>query len=139
MIEGITEDNPPMHLSGQCICQSDPVFVEEKKIQQENVVIGALESAFQECVSYPTFFFIIVPRIELCCIRWERNKSWNHAVYTSVQFVSVIFYRWLMKLILLFLVLAGRLLDHNKTNHVFLVACISVPNHQVSMADGKEL
>ncbi|XP_070594779.1 protein phosphatase 1M [Erythrolamprus reginae] len=49
VIEGITEDNPPMHLSGQCICQNDPLFVEEKKIQQENVVIGALESAFQEC------------------------------------------------------------------------------------------
>ncbi|XP_007442902.1 protein phosphatase 1M, partial [Python bivittatus] len=49
VVEGITEDNPPMHLSGQCICQSDPLFVEEKKIQQENVIIGALESAFQEC------------------------------------------------------------------------------------------
>lgn len=75
VIEGITEDNPPMHLSGQCICQNDPLFVEEKKIQQENVVIGALESAFQECVSDPTFFFIIVPRIELCCALWETRNA----------------------------------------------------------------
>ncbi|XP_063147982.1 protein phosphatase 1M isoform X2 [Candoia aspera] len=49
VVEGIIEDNPPMHLSGECICRSDPLFVEEKKIQQESVVIGALESAFQEC------------------------------------------------------------------------------------------
>ncbi|KAH0630038.1 hypothetical protein JD844_012607 [Phrynosoma platyrhinos] len=49
VVEGITEVNPPMHLSGQCVCQSDPQFVEEKQIHQEDVVIGALENAFQEC------------------------------------------------------------------------------------------
>ncbi|XP_053157043.1 protein phosphatase 1M isoform X2 [Hemicordylus capensis] len=49
VVEAITEDCPPMHLSGQCVCQSDPQFVEEKQIRQENVVIGALENAFQEC------------------------------------------------------------------------------------------
>ncbi|XP_003217729.1 protein phosphatase 1M [Anolis carolinensis] len=49
VVEGITEDRPPMHLNGQCICQSDPQFVEEKQIRQEDVVIGALENAFQEC------------------------------------------------------------------------------------------
>lgn len=42
---------PPMHLSGHCICPSDPQFVEEKGIRAEDLVIGALESAFQECVS----------------------------------------------------------------------------------------
>lgn len=42
---------PPMHLSGRCICPSDPQFVEEKGIRTEDLVIGALESAFQECVS----------------------------------------------------------------------------------------
>ncbi|KAJ6651091.1 hypothetical protein lerEdw1_000816 [Lerista edwardsae] len=49
VVEGIAGDHPPMHLNGQCVCQSDPEFVEEKQIRQENVVIGALESAFQEC------------------------------------------------------------------------------------------
>uniref|UniRef100_A0A8C3T1B9 Protein phosphatase, Mg2+/Mn2+ dependent 1M n=2 Tax=Chelydra serpentina TaxID=8475 RepID=A0A8C3T1B9_CHESE len=49
VVEGITEARPPMHLSGCCICPSDPQFVEEKQIQQEDVVIGALENAFQEC------------------------------------------------------------------------------------------
>lgn len=49
VVEGIIEDRPPMHLNGQCVCQSDPEFVEEKQIRQEDVVIGALESAFQEC------------------------------------------------------------------------------------------
>nr|XP_042717684.1 protein phosphatase 1M isoform X2 [Chrysemys picta bellii] len=49
VVEGITEAQPPMHLSGCCICPSDPQFVEEKQIQQEDVVIGALENAFQEC------------------------------------------------------------------------------------------
>lgn len=42
---------PPMHLSGRCVCPSDPQFVEEKGIRAEDLVIGALESAFQECVS----------------------------------------------------------------------------------------
>lgn len=42
---------PPMHLSGRCVCPSDPQFVEEKGIRTEDLVIGALESAFQECVS----------------------------------------------------------------------------------------
>ncbi|XP_032996564.1 protein phosphatase 1M [Lacerta agilis] len=49
VVEGITQDRPPMHLNGQCVCQSDPQFVEEKQIRQEDVVIGALEKAFQEC------------------------------------------------------------------------------------------
>ncbi|XP_015267168.1 PREDICTED: protein phosphatase 1M [Gekko japonicus] len=49
VVGGITEDRPPMHLNGQCVCQSDPHFVEEKQIHQEDVVIGALEQAFQEC------------------------------------------------------------------------------------------
>ncbi|XP_061473938.1 protein phosphatase 1M isoform X1 [Rhineura floridana] len=49
VVEGITGDRPPMHLNGQCVCQSDPRFVEEKQIRQEDVVIGALENAFQEC------------------------------------------------------------------------------------------
>nr|XP_023403414.1 protein phosphatase 1M isoform X2 [Loxodonta africana] len=38
-----------MNLSGRCVCPSDPQFVEEKGIRTEDVVIGALESAFQEC------------------------------------------------------------------------------------------
>lgn len=42
---------PLMHLSGCCVCPSDPQFVEEKGIRTEDLVIGALESAFQECVS----------------------------------------------------------------------------------------
>ncbi|KAL8212352.1 UNVERIFIED_CONTAM: Protein phosphatase 1M [Gekko kuhli] len=49
VVGSITEDRPPMHLNGQCVCQSDPHFVEEKQIRQEDVVIGALEQAFQEC------------------------------------------------------------------------------------------
>ncbi|KAF7249653.1 Protein phosphatase 1M [Varanus komodoensis] len=49
VIEGITENRPPMHLSGQSICQSDPQFVEEKQIRQEDLVTGALENAFLEC------------------------------------------------------------------------------------------
>ncbi|XP_042310722.1 protein phosphatase 1M isoform X2 [Sceloporus undulatus] len=49
VVEGITEVSPPMHLNGQCVCQSDPQFVEEKQIHQEDVVIAALENAFQEC------------------------------------------------------------------------------------------
>ena len=40
-----------MHLSGRCVCDSDPQFVEEKHIHAEDVVVGALENAFQECVS----------------------------------------------------------------------------------------
>ncbi|XP_060095954.1 protein phosphatase 1M isoform X1 [Heteronotia binoei] len=49
VVGGITEDHPPMHLNGQRVCQSDPHFVEEKQIWQEDIVIGALEQAFQEC------------------------------------------------------------------------------------------
>nr|XP_025042787.1 protein phosphatase 1M [Pelodiscus sinensis] len=49
VVEAITEAQPPMHLSGCCICPSDPQFVEEKQIRQEDVVTAALESAFQEC------------------------------------------------------------------------------------------
>uniref|UniRef100_A0ACB8EI86 Protein phosphatase 1M n=1 Tax=Sphaerodactylus townsendi TaxID=933632 RepID=A0ACB8EI86_9SAUR len=49
VVGGITEEHPPMHLNGQHVCQSDPQFVEEKQIRQKDVVIGALEQAFQEC------------------------------------------------------------------------------------------
>ncbi|XP_049632646.1 protein phosphatase 1M isoform X1 [Suncus etruscus] len=49
VIEGVIAAHPPMHLSGRCVCPSDPQFVEEKGIRAEDVVIGALESAFQEC------------------------------------------------------------------------------------------
>lgn len=51
VVEGMVAAQPPMHLSGHCICPSDPQFVEEKGIRAEDLVIGALESAFQECVS----------------------------------------------------------------------------------------
>lgn len=50
-MEGVVATRPPMHLSGHCVCTSDPQFVEEKGIRAEDLVIGALESAFQECVS----------------------------------------------------------------------------------------
>lgn len=60
VIEGVIAAHPPMHLSGRCICPSDPQFVEEKGIRAEDVVIGALESAFQECVS-----------MAFCWGRWE--------------------------------------------------------------------
>ncbi|KAK2091239.1 Protein phosphatase 1M [Saguinus oedipus] len=49
VVEGLVATRPPMHLSGRCICPSDPQFVEEKDIKAEDLVIGALESAFQEC------------------------------------------------------------------------------------------
>ncbi|XP_019345564.1 protein phosphatase 1M isoform X2 [Alligator mississippiensis] len=49
VVEGIIKPHPPMHLKGCCICNSDPLFVEEKQICQEDVIIGALENAFQEC------------------------------------------------------------------------------------------
>lgn len=49
----ITEARPPMHVSGRCVCDSDPQFVEEKHIRVEDMVVGALENAFQECVSSP--------------------------------------------------------------------------------------
>ncbi|XP_012494615.1 PREDICTED: protein phosphatase 1M isoform X3 [Propithecus coquereli] len=49
VVEGLVATQPPMHLSGRCICPSDPQFVEEKGIRAEDLVIGALESAFQEC------------------------------------------------------------------------------------------
>ncbi|KAM9182464.1 protein phosphatase 1M isoform 2-T2 [Mergus octosetaceus] len=45
----ITEARPPMHMSGRCVCDSDPQFVEEKHIRVEDMVVGALENAFQEC------------------------------------------------------------------------------------------
>ncbi|KAM9374684.1 protein phosphatase 1M [Phaethornis superciliosus] len=49
VVGGITEAHPPMHLSGRCVCDSDPQFVEEKHIHAEDLVVGALENAFQEC------------------------------------------------------------------------------------------
>ncbi|NXU26144.1 PPM1M phosphatase, partial [Thalassarche chlororhynchos] len=49
VVGGITEARPPMHLSGRCVCDSDPQFVEEKHIHTEDLVVGALENAFQEC------------------------------------------------------------------------------------------
>ncbi|XP_069861484.1 protein phosphatase 1M isoform X1 [Dipodomys merriami] len=49
VVEGLLTPQPPMHLSGRCVCPSDPQFVEEKGIRAEDLVIGALESAFQEC------------------------------------------------------------------------------------------
>lgn len=51
VVEGMMATRPPMNLSGRCVCSSDPQFVEEKGIRAEDLVIGALESAFQECVS----------------------------------------------------------------------------------------
>lgn len=51
VVGAIVEARPPMHLSGRCVCDSDPQFVEEKHIHAEDVVVGALENAFQECVS----------------------------------------------------------------------------------------
>jgi hypothetical protein len=51
VVEGVVASQPPMHLSGRCVCLSDPQFVEEKGIRTEDLVIGALENAFQECVS----------------------------------------------------------------------------------------
>ncbi|XP_052043397.1 protein phosphatase 1M [Apodemus sylvaticus] len=49
VVEGMMATQPPMHLSGRCVCSSDPQFVEEKGIRAEDLVIGALENAFQEC------------------------------------------------------------------------------------------
>uniref|UniRef100_A0ABK0M533 Protein phosphatase, Mg2+/Mn2+ dependent, 1M n=1 Tax=Rattus norvegicus TaxID=10116 RepID=A0ABK0M533_RAT len=49
VVEGMMAAQPPMHLSGRCVCSSDPQFVEEKGIRAEDLVIGALENAFQEC------------------------------------------------------------------------------------------
>ncbi|XP_074054225.1 protein phosphatase 1M [Macrotis lagotis] len=49
VVEGILAPQPPMHLSGCCVCPSDPLFVEEKGIQTQDLVIGAIEKAFQEC------------------------------------------------------------------------------------------
>ncbi|XP_074406329.1 protein phosphatase 1M [Zonotrichia albicollis] len=49
VVGGITEAQPPMHLSGRCVCDSDPQFVEEKHIHATDLVVGALENAFQEC------------------------------------------------------------------------------------------
>ncbi|XP_004457421.1 protein phosphatase 1M [Dasypus novemcinctus] len=49
VVEGVVAAQPPMHLSSRCVCPSDPQFVEEKGIRAEDVVIGALESAFEEC------------------------------------------------------------------------------------------
>lgn len=53
VVGGITEARPPMHLSRHCVCDSDPQFVEEKHIHAADLVVGALENAFQECVSPP--------------------------------------------------------------------------------------
>lgn len=62
MVEGLLATQPPMHLSGRCVCSSDPQFVEEKGIRAEDLVIGALESAFQECVSgaFGVYLYTIV-------------------------------------------------------------------------------
>ncbi|XP_036074818.1 protein phosphatase 1M isoform X5 [Rousettus aegyptiacus] len=49
IVEGMVATQPPMHLSGHCVCASDPQFVKEKGIKTEDLVIGALENAFQEC------------------------------------------------------------------------------------------
>ncbi|KAM6169917.1 protein phosphatase 1M [Rhynchocyon petersi] len=49
VVEGVAATQPPMNLSGRCVCLSDPQFVEEKGIRAEDVVIGALENAFLEC------------------------------------------------------------------------------------------
>ncbi|XP_072506328.1 protein phosphatase 1M isoform X1 [Notamacropus eugenii] len=49
VVGGILAPQPPMHLSGCCICPNDPMFVEEKGIQTQDLVIGAIEAAFQEC------------------------------------------------------------------------------------------
>lgn len=49
VMEGIDGPQPPMHLTARCLYKSDHQFVKEKGICQEHVVIGALESAFQEC------------------------------------------------------------------------------------------
>ncbi|XP_069062703.1 protein phosphatase 1M isoform X2 [Pleurodeles waltl] len=49
IMEGIDGPHPPMHLTARRLYKSDPEFVKEKGISQEHVVIGALESAFQEC------------------------------------------------------------------------------------------
>ncbi|XP_028907650.1 protein phosphatase 1M isoform X1 [Ornithorhynchus anatinus] len=49
VVEGVLATQPPMHLSGHLVCPNDPQFVEEKHIRPEDVVVGALESAFQEC------------------------------------------------------------------------------------------
>ncbi|KAM4893990.1 protein phosphatase 1M [Sylvia borin] len=49
IVGSITEAQPPMHLSGRCVCDSDPQFVEEKHIHAADLVVGALENAFQEC------------------------------------------------------------------------------------------
>lgn len=87
VVEGIIEDHPPMHLNGQCVCQSDPEFVEEKQIRRENVVIGALESAFQECVSDFEFPFIVshcdVPYIGISQICF----SWPERSYPCIGFI----------------------------------------------------
>ena len=59
---GITEPRPPMQLSGRCVCDSDPQFVEEKHIHAEDLVVGALENAFQECVSTPCGAPVLLPQ-----------------------------------------------------------------------------
>lgn len=54
-----------MHLSGRCVCDSDPQFVEEKHIHAEDLVVGALENAFQECVSTPCMALLRAVRLSL--------------------------------------------------------------------------
>lgn len=62
VVGGIIEARPPMHLSGRCVCDSDPQFVEEKHIHAEDLVVGALENAFQECVSTPCRAPVLLPQ-----------------------------------------------------------------------------
>ena len=62
VVGGITEVQPPMHLGGRCVCDSDPQFVEEKHIRAEDRVVGALENAFQECVSTPCKTLVLLPQ-----------------------------------------------------------------------------
>nr|XP_040125733.1 protein phosphatase 1M isoform X4 [Ictidomys tridecemlineatus] len=65
VVEGMVAAQPPMHLSGRCVCPSDPQFVEEKGIRTEDLVIGALESAFQECAFvYPELLADEFTRLE---------------------------------------------------------------------------
>ncbi|XP_047421169.1 protein phosphatase 1M isoform X2 [Sciurus carolinensis] len=65
VVEGMVAAQPPMHLSGRCVCPSDPQFVEEKGIKAEDLVIGALEGAFQECAFvYPELLADEFTRLE---------------------------------------------------------------------------
>lgn len=66
----ITEARPPMHMSGRCVCDSDPQFVEEKHIRMEDMVVGALENAFQECVSSPFLLTKVDKSVPPPCPLW---------------------------------------------------------------------